>query len=99
MEEVRLLDYGQRLITHRRNTFAPNGGDGAAYALQQLVINGRNAAGKLAGNNYFEVVQQFDALIIDDRHPLISGAPPYWLSTIFYHFNASDFYGTIISGK
>lgn len=99
LEEIRLLDYGQRLTSHKRNTFSPKGGDAAAFALEQVITNGKNAAGKATGGNFFEVGQPLDALIIDINHPLITDASPYWLSTIIYHFNASDFYGTLINGK
>jgi formimidoylglutamate deiminase len=99
LEEIRLLDYGQRLTSHKRNTFSPSGGDAAAHALEQVIYNGRNAAGKPTRDNFFEVGQPMDALVVDESHPLLADAFPYRLSTIFYHFDVSEFYGTIINGK
>lgn len=98
LEELRLLDYGQRLTTHKRNTFSPAGGDGAGYALDQAITNGRKAAGKEV-TGYFEVGNALNAVVVDNYHPLLNSDPEYWLSTIVYHFNESNFSGTIINGK
>lgn len=99
LEEIRLLDYGQRLTSHKRNTFSPKGGDGTIEVLKQVITNGRSAAGKPAGKDFFEVGQPLDAFIVNEGHPLLANASPYRLPTIFYHFNASDIYGTLINGK
>ncbi|MEM6772044.1 MAG: formimidoylglutamate deiminase, partial [Bacteroidota bacterium] len=43
-EELRMLDYGQRLITHQRNSFlSPNERDSGSYALKMATISGRQA--------------------------------------------------------
>lgn len=101
LEEIRLLDYGQRLISHKRNTFLQNNSetDNAAIALKQVVFNGRKAMGEKKSKEFFELGQPFNAFVIDTHHPLFSGTEKYWLSTIIYHLDSSNFYGTIVNGS
>jgi formimidoylglutamate deiminase len=71
MEELRLLDYGQRLVSHKRNTFySKDQGNAGFYSLQQSVINGRKAMG-IESDNFFEIGQDFDAVVVDIAHPLM----------------------------
>jgi formimidoylglutamate deiminase len=99
-EEIRLLDYGQRLITHNRNTFGNNiSGDNGSIALKNILINGKKAMGKNQ-KNYFEIGKPFDALVISDQHPLINQTSFKNLSnTIVYSTDISSYKGTIVNGK
>lgn len=101
LEEIRMLDYGQRLITHKRNTFIGSSSEteNSAIAFQQIIENGRSAMGISPGVDFFELGKKFNAFVIDTHHPLLSSAEKYWLSTITYHLEASNIYGTIINGK
>ena len=47
LEELRLLDYGQRLISHQRDTFVDETGDSGLYAINNSIIGGRKAMGNL----------------------------------------------------
>ena len=43
-EELRILDYGQRLTSHKRNTFYSNKeGDSGKFAIDQITTSGRRA--------------------------------------------------------
>ena len=99
LEEIRFLDYVQRLISHRRNTFTPAGGDNAAHALEQVIYNGRKAAGLTPGDDFFQPGRPFNAMVIDANHPLLTADTYYHIPTILYHFDVSSLYGTIINGR
>ena len=99
-EEVRLLDYGQRLIKQERNVLL-NGqpGDSAELAFQTIVDNGRQATGKDACN-FFEVGDDFDALIVDGRSPLMNRASDEGrLATIIYALDSRSINGHIKRGE
>lgn len=71
MEELRILDYGQRLISHKRNTFySSEQGNSGFYALQQSIFNGRKAMGRDT-KDFFEIGEDFDAVVVDIAHPLL----------------------------
>jgi len=99
-EELRILDYGQRLTTHKRNTFySSKEGDSAIYAFNQCVPSGRKAMGK-NHQNFFEVGNAFDAIIIDANAPIIASSSLKNLtSTILYSSDISMQCGTIVNGK
>ncbi|MDH5475118.1 MAG: formimidoylglutamate deiminase, partial [Cyclobacteriaceae bacterium] len=65
LEELRLLDYGQRLTTHSRNIYQGEGNlGGGAYAFRQSLLSGRKAMNNLQ-TTYFEVGHALDAVIYD----------------------------------
>ncbi|GAB5522675.1 MAG: formimidoylglutamate deiminase [Roseivirga sp.] len=100
LEELRLLDYGQRLTTHQRNTFtSKTEGDSAAYAIRQSLISGRAAMGN-ASTDYFAIGQPLDAVIYDAGAPLIATADKKnVLSAIVYSSDSSQCKGTISDGR
>ena len=100
LEEIRILDYGQRLITHNRNTFGnEKTGDNGHITMDSALINGRKAMG-ITQSNYFEVGQPLDALVVSESHPIIaSTSPKNRCNTIVYSGDTSMFKGTIINGK
>ena len=72
LEEIRLLDYGQRLITNKRNTFkSETTGNSGEIEFNAVVLNGNNAMG-LQKENYFELNHSLDFLEIDNENPLIA---------------------------
>jgi formimidoylglutamate deiminase len=91
LEDLRWLDYGQRLITHRRNTFD----DGATVLLNKCVPCGRRALGT-HNNNFFEVGQSFDALIVQTPVYL---STEHLLPSILYTCDAANFLGTMVDGR
>ncbi len=93
-EEIRLLDYGQRLISYKRNTFGENSGN---YAIRQATISGRKAMNNFE-RDYFAVGQPFNACVISAAHPLIQTASnENLLNTIIY--SSDKVMGTVVNGK
>lgn len=99
LEELHLLDYGQRLISHKRNTFiGENIQDSGLFAITKSLIAGRKAMNNFE-SHFFAVGKSFDACIINANEPLINNTNPLNLaSTIVYCADASHFYGTFING-
>jgi len=100
MEEIRILDYGQRLTSHNRNTFATkkNGNSGLS-ALNSITKAGRKAMGN-NNSDFFKIGQALNALVISDKHPLISTTNNNnLLNTIIYSSDVSMYEGTIANGS
>lgn len=100
MEELRILDYGQRIYHHRRNIFhSPDQTDSGVYGFQQAWVNGKKAMGENAGG-YFQKGKPFDAIIVDGNQPLIqNSAPKNLLSTLIYAGDSTFLRGTIVAGE
>ncbi len=95
-EELRLLDYGQRLISHKRNTF---GADAGLFAINQATIAGRKAMNNFE-KDFFAVGADFDACVIDTDAPLLENVSLENLaSTIIYTANISHINETFVRGK
>lgn len=99
-EELRLLDYGQRLISHRRNTFSEkNIGNSGHYAIKQATIAGRKAMNNYC-EDYFKIGEPFNACIISSENPLIqTSSDENLLNTIVYSSDETMQRGTIVNGK
>ncbi len=99
-EELRILDYGQRLISHQRNTFTDEQqGDSGLYALDKFITNGRQAMGH-SQKSYFEKGQAFDALIMDAKHPILAVCSPENIATtMVYAADVSMHLGTMVNGQ
>ena len=94
--EFRMMDYRQRLISNRRNTFV---GDAAAYMNGSALLNGRLAMGN-TNPEYFSIGQSFDAVIFDATHPLTTTTPEEQLLSVLCYASGSDSrIGTIRAGK
>ena len=100
LEELRLLDYGQRLVSHKRNTFnSPEQGDSGLFAFEMASTAGRKAMNNFE-EQFFEVGKPLNAIIYDDKSPLIgSSSIDNMASTILYSSDASMQQATIINGK
>lgn len=99
-EELRLLDYGQRLISHKRNTFySSEQGDSGLYAYKQSIVAGRKGMNNY-NQEYFKIGESFNAVLIDANAPLITSSSAENLpSTILYCTDPSMQYGTISHGQ
>ncbi|GHM99945.1 formimidoylglutamate deiminase [Cytophagales bacterium WSM2-2] len=96
LEEFRMIDYRQRLVTNQRNTFE---GDAAAHLVNESVSSGRKAMGILAKNN-FETGRPLDAVVFNSKsHLLGETSEKNRLSTILYTSDSSRILGTIVNGK
>ena len=100
LEELRLLDYGQRLTTHKRNTFyKPEMGDSGFNAIKQSWESGQKAMG-VPSDHFFKVGAPFDAVVFDATSPLLATSSSKNLcNTIVYSSDSSHILGTIVQGK
>ncbi len=100
MEELRWLDYGQRLLKRKRNILARMpGDDSGALAFRESVGGGRRALGE-NGEAGFTPGDAFDALVLDARHPLLQeDNPARWTSARIYACDAGALLGTLRRGE
>jgi len=100
LEELRLLDYGQRLITHRRDTFSSNRAeDGGLSAITQATVAGRKAMNNFE-SEFFAVGASFDACVINADEPLLANVKTENLTaSIIYSTDAAQIYGAFAAGK
>ena len=99
-EELRLLDYGQRLTSHKRNTYynAKNG-DSGHFGFFESLLSGSRAMGTDTVPWLLENTP-LDAVIIDGRSPLIqASSEDKILSTYIYAGDSSFNLGTVVNGK
>ena len=95
LEELRMIDYRQRLLTNKRNTFE---GDAAQYMISEALLRGRLAMGRRS-LDFFELGQPFDAVVYDAASPRLAGDDTHGHApSIVYHTGAS-LLGTIVNGK
>jgi formimidoylglutamate deiminase len=95
LEDLRWLDYTQRMISHQRNTFD----NGASSLVASTVINGRNAMGATT-SHFFEIGDAFDAAVYDINRPLLKQAAiKDLLPVIVYTADSSALLYTMINGK
>lgn len=99
-EELRILDYGQRLISHRRNVMIGNGfNDSGAYAINQATLAGRKAMNNFE-EDYFAVGQEFDACLINAGFTTLQDIDYKNLaSRIVYTADRSAIRGVFVKGE
>ncbi len=96
LEEFRMIDYRQRLVSNFRNTFE---GDAAKYMVDEEIESGRKAMGH-AQKNHFEIGQPFDAIVYNAQsHLLADTSEKNRLATIVFTGDSSRNLGTIVNGK
>lgn len=96
LEEFRMIDYRQRLVTNLRSTFKV---DGAKYLINESIASGRKAMG-LDWKDHFAMGQPLDAVVIDAKSPLImTSSLKNLLSTIVYTGDVSCHLGTLVNGR
>jgi formimidoylglutamate deiminase len=96
LEEFRMIDYRQRLVTNKRNTFD---GDAAMHLVNESVSRGRLAMGNVTSDN-FEIGKPLDALIINaGSHLLADTSEKNRLASIVYTSDSSRNLGTLVNGK
>jgi formimidoylglutamate deiminase len=96
LEELRMIDYRQRLVTNKRNTFE---GDAAQNMISTSVMNGRQAMG-VKSTDHFAVGQSFDAVVFSgSSHLFENTSAKNRLATILYTSDTSKIIGTIVAGK
>ena len=96
LEDLRWMDYAQRLTSHKRNTFD----DGAQTLLSKTIFSGRRAMATTTPANYFELDNPFDALVYNADSPMLARPGlEHLLSSIIYTSDSSNMLGTIVNGK
>ncbi len=96
LEEFRMIDYRQRLVTNQRNTFE---GDAAAYMVEAEVKNGRNAMG-LSGDAPLQVGKSLNVVVYDGTAPLLANTSQEKLmASIVYASDSAMVLGTIVNGQ
>ena len=100
LEELRILDYGQRLTTHRRNTFGfGDSGDSGAFAIDMVTVAGRKAMGNF-NETYFEVGKKLNACVLNSDTPLLAETSrENRCSTMVYSLDGSANTSTISQGE
>ncbi len=95
LEDLRWLDYGQRLIHRRRNIFA----DGASVLVNKTFFAGHRAAGRQP-TDYFALGQPLDAVVYDARQPLLAQAgAAHLLPALVYTADPTAILGTLVDGQ
>lgn len=95
LEDLRWLDYAQRLTRHKRNTFD----NGALSLIENSFFAGKRAMGETI-NDFFEVGQPFDAVVYDMNEPLLAQAElENLLPAIVYTADSSAVLQTFVDGK
>jgi formimidoylglutamate deiminase len=96
LEEFRMIDYRQRLVTNQRNTFD---GDTATYMIHEEIESGRGAMG-MKSKNHFEIGNPFDAIVYNSQsHLLAETSERNRLATLLFTSDTSRAVGTIVNGK
>jgi formiminoglutamate deiminase len=100
LEELRLLDYGQRLTSHQRNTFTSSiQGDTGQFAIEMATFTGRKAMNDFS-TEFFAVGNYLNASIMDENAPLLaSTSKEKRTSSIVFTADATQHSGTIVNGK
>jgi formimidoylglutamate deiminase len=95
LEDLRWLDYVQRLTTHKRNTFD----DGATVLINKSTTSGRSAMG-ISMSNFFEIGHPLDGVVYDGKSPLLKQAGlEHLLQALVYTTDSSAVHGTLVNGK
>jgi len=99
-EELRILDYGQRLISHKRNIFySSEEGDSGMFAFTKTTQTGRKSMHNFEPV-FFKPGEPFNAALIDFNSPLIASRNVDDLaSTMLYSTDSSMQCGAIAFGK
>lgn len=99
-EELRILDYGQRLISHKRNTFySKSNGNSGLFGYREALLSGKRAM-SLKKAESLTVGSFLDAVVIGMEHPLIATSSlDKVLSTYVYSGDSSFNLGTLVNGE
>lgn len=100
-EELRLLDYTQRLDRHERNVLCTQGGQQSGnLAYKEALSGGQAAMGIQIDGPTLSVGQPFDAVVYDAASPRLVGVTQEnLLSTIVYACDSRSLLGTLTQGQ
>ncbi len=84
LEELRLLDYGQRLRSHRRLSI-DDVNDPAALLFEHCCVNGQAALGLAEDAKSFKIGSKLNVITFSGQEPLLAARKPdLWLATLIY---------------
>ncbi len=100
LEELRLLDYGQRLVSHKRNIFtSENEGNSGHFAIKMATISGRKAMNNFE-SDFFKVGEKLNAVIYSENVPFLTNTDDERrISSLIYTSDIRANVGTIVNGK
>ncbi|MGB8841242.1 MAG: formimidoylglutamate deiminase [Aliidongia sp.] len=97
IEELRWLEYGQRLAHRRRNRASAPGQSTGATLWRRALAGGAQAAGRAIGR--IEVGARADLIVLDGDHPLLAGkAGDRVLDALVFAGNAALVRDTMVGG-
>ena len=101
-DEIRMLDYGQRLISNKRNTFHQDNlaqFSSAEVAFHHAILNGNSAVG-IENEKYFELDYPLNFIQLDHNHPLLSETNKNQLLDTFIYGSGSEYIlDTFVNGE
>ncbi len=98
VEELRWLEYGQRLISHRRNALAEAGQSSGRFLFDGALAGGALACGRALGR--IAVGCRADFVVLDNQHPLLYGRQEdELLDSWIFSGNASSIREVIVGGQ
>jgi len=96
LEEFRMIDYRQRLVSNQRNTFQ---GDAARYLVHEEIVSGRKAMG-IQQEDHFETGSPLDTVVYHSQsHLLAETSERNRLATLLYTSDSSRILGTMVNGS
>ena len=97
VEELRWLEYGQRLRDRRRNRMAPgNRRDVALYLMQECLRGGATACGRNIGA--IEPGNRADLIVLEGSHPMLQGLDPEQILGRWLFGGANDWVKDVVVG-
>ncbi len=99
-EELRLLEYAQRLLLRKRNVAAQVAGtaSSAAALLEGALAGGRAATGLPLGS--IAPGNRADFVVLDADAPALLGVPPaHWLDALVFSSPTPAFHSVFVAGK
>ena len=98
VEELRWLEYGQRLISHRRNALAEAGHSSGRFLFDGALAGGAQACGRDLGR--IAPGCRADFVVLDNQHPLLYGRQQdELLDSWIFSGNTSSIREVIVGGQ
>jgi formimidoylglutamate deiminase len=99
VEELRWLEYGQRLVLHRRNVLRPaDGGHVGGYLYRSALKGGAQALGRPLGA--FAPGRRADLVVLDGQAPTLTGKTgEALLDALIFAGNANPVRDVMVGGK
>ena len=96
--ELRMLEYSQRLALRRRNVAAKPGHSTGAAMFSAALVGGAAASGQSLGK--IAAGARADWLVVREEKLAFAGRPPeYYIDSLVFDHHAADFADIVIGGK